>query len=178
MKKAGTVVVISFCLSFSACGGRKESSTTTAPSSVPSACPTPPSGSITINGGETLRMTFKLPATADTDVLVTAFGWEGGSSSYTYRLLNGSALLGTVQGGPTPLWKSANSQFIPGTVVDFSTIVNGTIDGKAEFVFDSGSARFDLSRAIVSVGRSISSDGFRVIASATTVFTLISTSCR
>jgi len=160
------------------CGSETKSSTPTGSSAVPAPCPTAPSGSITLNSGETLRITFTLSPTANTDVLITDFGFQQASGSYTYRLLNGSTLLGTVQGGPTPFWKSAGSQFSSGTAVDLSSIVNGTIDGRAEFVVNSGSSQLDLSRATIVVARSNSSNGFSTVATGSKAFTLISTACR
>src|SRR5712691_7907102 len=104
MKTIG-LALLAACTLLIGCGGGNGNATPTASSPAATVCPTAPSGSFTANSGETLRMTFRLPASPNADVLVTEFGFEQASGSYTYRLLNGSTVLGTVQGGPTPFWK-------------------------------------------------------------------------
>lgn len=162
----------------SACG----SSTTTSPSpAAPQTCPSPPSGIFTLNDNETLRMAFRVSATPTTDVMVTDVGLVSAPTSATssWRVLNGSNLLGTQQGATgVAFWRSSVSQFSNGTTIDFSSLLNGTIDGRVEFAVTKGPFQLDLSKAIVGIAHAFSSNGFSVLVNPVATLTLISSSCR
>jgi len=73
------------------------------------------------------------------------------NSTSAFRLLDGANLLGTQNNvtGTVAVWKSPDSLFGlpdspyglsgPAAVVDYSSIVRGTIDGRVEFSVTSGS---------------------------------------
>jgi hypothetical protein len=116
--------------------------------------------------GTPLRVTFKVanpvqPSPPDTLVLVLdQYFIPTPIGSYTSNLFNGATLLGTYtstalgaatgQHGASPFafWKSATSIFTVGnpTVVDFTSFVDGSIDGVIEFTIATGEIDFDLGK--------------------------------
>lgn len=172
---AASLAALMLALGVTGCGS--SSTTPSGPSSAPTVCPNTPSGTFTLNAGETLQMKFAA-ASSNADVLVTAFGFLQATGSFSYRLLNGAAVLGTAPQGPTPFWRSSGSQFTGGTVIDFTAIASGTIDGRAEFAMSNGLAQFDLSQARVVLARSTASNAFTTMPGASvTGLALISSAC-
>ena len=80
-----------------------------------------------------------------------------GVTGYGAELFNGNTLLGTYHrsaapsGFLAPLFKSSVSPVtaLSPTLVDFTTILNGTINGRLDFHLDSGSATFILNDVIL-----------------------------
>lgn len=91
------------------------------------------------------------------EVALGAFGPSGtpivavGNPTVTFTLFDGSTHLGSVTQNTVVPWadfKSSNSAFLgPATVVPFSSILGGTIDGKVEIAINQGSLTFRLGEA-------------------------------
>jgi hypothetical protein len=152
MTRTAAILGLIAALPLLACSG----STPTSPG--PTCEPVTTRTSTTLSVGDLFRFRFTVPAAADADVLVTFMG-EGGSglmgSAMTLRLYDGPSLLGAVEGyqDTVAFWKSTGSRFGdpgnpygiigPAAVVDFRTIVSGTIDGRVEFSVTQGTPRVD-----------------------------------
>lgn len=160
------------------CGGSSPS-TPSAPAG-PAACPNAPTGTFTVNSGETIRLAFTTSPVPTADFMVTSNGLKQASGTVTWTILNGTTVLGTARGDDGAVWKSSTSLFASGStpVIDFSSIVNGTVNGRAELSVSNGSATFDLSQARIVLAHATSSNGFTVISNPPVSLTLISSTCR
>jgi len=130
--------------------------------SVPALGDSIPIGEGTLNPGEALTFQFTVdpsnpPSSRVANGLQFAFFFDSPSVpfadlSFTASLFDGTSLLGTQSRGfslPVPLdgqilfftWKSADSPFIEGNppVIDISTILNGTLDGRMDLMVSGGS---------------------------------------
>jgi hypothetical protein len=156
--RAGAILGLMMFLPAIACGG----SPPTAPTRTcePIVGPTSP----TLSAGDLFRFRFTVSSGADADVLVTFMG-EGADglsrSAMSVRLYDGTNLLGALDEyqDSVALWKSPTSPFsasnsngAPAVVLDFRTIVTGTIDGRVEFSVTRGSVsvqRLDLATVML-----------------------------
>jgi hypothetical protein len=118
--------------------------------------------------GETCRIKFTVPSGLTPDVLFTIVGRPSGPGSpiVSMRLYDGAILLGAQENlrDTVAFWKSPDSLFgTPGSlheinstavVVNFSSIVSGTIDGRLELSVTSGTiSLFDLDLSLVELWR-------------------------
>jgi hypothetical protein len=160
LRRATTVVMMLMSAAAAACGG----STPTSPNR---ACePVTGTAERTLAANDLFRFQFTVPPRPETD-LVAVFIGENASgleqSGTTIRLYDGANLLGSVSDyqDSVVFWKSTTSQFgtpsspywfsAPAMAIDFRSIVNGTIDGRVEFLVTRGSVhveRLDLATLV------------------------------
>ena len=134
---------------------------------------------ITMTPSDVLEITFQSNAIATDDVLEIISGSTTVNDAVglvTVDLFDGSTLLGShssalFSNSSTGLvdafdgiFKSSTSLISPGTVVDFSTLADQSIDGRAQIRIDSGEFVLDTDLFIVRTGTSTgpgSIDAFR-----------------
>jgi len=166
--RAALSVLASFCLA--GCGG----STPSSPTPVPCAAIAGPT-TTTLRAGEQFRYRFTVPSGSDADVLVTFMAEladVGSDSAISVRLYDGAKLLGAAEDHHDSVVPFKSPQSLFGTpsspyslnglaiVVDFSSIANGTIDGRVEYIVSRGSvfAEHLEKAAIMLVGQSDQED--------------------
>jgi hypothetical protein len=160
--------------------------TTSGPSSVAKTC-TITATSVIVNAGDTLRMTFTVPASSGgADVL--QYELDGLPSplvpgpSESCQLFDGDRLLGT-DGTCGGSWQSSTASVrLPGVPqIDFSTVAAGTLAGRMDFRITGGSWAFD-SKGTISLSRTIQTERgpslIFVAAGTASPLQLIGPSCR
>jgi len=155
-----TVLWLSFT---SACGG----STPTSPSGT-TCGPLPAGNSATLRAGEMFRLRFRVPSGLNPDVMFSIIGLPSGATTWraSFRLYDGATLLGVQDDvhdtaaffkSPESLFGTPASTYAlngPATVITFTSIAGGTIDGRLEFVVTSGPVLVsDLDQGIIEVWR-------------------------
>jgi hypothetical protein len=112
---------------------------------------------ITLTSSDVLRVSFRTSSSfgGSTPDTLEFYFYPGGFSAvgvtgYGAELYDGSTLLGSYHvstssvGIIAPLFKSSSSPATAATLVDFTTILNGTFNGRIDFHIDSGTATFNL----------------------------------
>ncbi len=118
----------------------------------------------TLLPGQTLELDFPLiPALSSANALT--FGWTSSyTGSSTTKLFDGPTLLGEFTGiGTAGFFRALDAPFIFGTPVDFTSILDHSLNAHIEFSIASGSVEFDPAAAIDAV------DGPPVIATHTCI---------
>ena len=141
--RAGLAVLISLCLG--ACGSTPSSPSRDVCTAV--AGPT----TRTLRVGEQFRYRFTVAPGSGAEVLFTFMAEladVGSAAAISVRLYDGAKLLGAAENhhDSVVLFKSANALLgtpanpsdFPGIVVDFSSIANGSIDGRVEYTVSRG----------------------------------------
>jgi hypothetical protein len=134
--------------------------------------PTSHSALVTLYENESLNITFSLPGVPPTyfglyDILGLAFETEGFAStafSTSAALFNGVTFLGTnVSNNQESYWVSASSQFniYAPTVVDFTSLLDGSIEGHIDVTTNGGAITFDPDRLHLNFGQAMSSNSWR-----------------
>ncbi len=162
-------------------------SSTSAPSSVVKSC-TVTTTSVLLNAGDTLRMSFTVPANSSADVLSYEVDRLPNpvvpGPGLRCQIFDGDRLLGSDErAGCGNAWQSSAAAVqLPGVPqIDFSTIAAGTAAGRIDFIVTGGSWAFD-GKGAVSLGHLIATDSGPTVtylaAGTTSPLQVIGPSCR
>ena len=135
--------------------------------------------STSLAAGDVFRYRFTVPGGSNADVLLTfmgEFGAVGPQSAISVRLYDGARLLGGIENhddsvvvfkSPDSLFGTPSSPYSlsgPATVADFSSIANGTIDGRVEYTVTRGSVFADhLEKAAIALMRPADQEDFHTV---------------